>query len=354
VTTAAQFISWAASQSPGQILAAAPTLSFGALGPYAGAGISAADKIIASAPTAQTKAAATTADNIVNVAAVGLTLVGAGAMAAALKLDELFAQSAAGQAFVKWWTSGSVSSDAVELAVTGFVPINFGSGPSCKPASQAQGAPPLTSPGQLYDFPIAPNSLASLVIPVLCQGYYQIEQCTPVDKPSEMSWVGPASNLVIASLAALWNSQTSGAMIDYFVPYVPSGPEAGRGWGGWNGYGAIFNDGHPWSEKPPFVYPGQAQYAFQPLSQVPTSIADPSTEWGVGFTDPAAPGGYWSRISAKSGLWKNEMDRALTDVAWVGGAIAALALGVGIYAFVKKRNYFQVVRSIPGTIERAF
>lgn len=359
----AQFISWAASQSPGQILAAAPNLSFGSLGPYVADGVVAADKIAgASGPQAKASAAAAASESntIINVTAAGVSLVAGGlvgaGVAALLKLDEMFEQSSAGQAFVKWWASGSVSSDVTELAVTGFVPVNFGSSPSCRPASQAQGAPPLTSAAQLYDYPIQPKSLAALIIPVLCQGYYQIEQCVPIDRPSQMAWIGPASNLVIASLAALWNSQVIGPSVDYFVPYVPSGSEAGRGWGGWNGYGAIFNDGHPWLEKPPFVIPGQAQYAFQPLSQVPQSVAVPSQEFGQpGFTygaDGNPPGAMWSRISCKSGIWVGP-NLALDTVMWIGGAAAALALGIGIYSLAKKKNFFQVARSIPATIERA-
>jgi hypothetical protein len=361
-TTAAQFISWAAGQSPGAILAAAPSLSFGSLGPYVADGVTSADKIAgASGPQAKASAAAAASEsnNILNVTAAGLGLVAGAAGAAigvALKLEEMFETSSAGQAFVKWWTSGSVSSDVTELAVTGFVPVTFGSSPSCRPASQAQGAPPLTSAAQLYDFPIQPKSLAALIIPVLCQGYFQVEQCVPIDRPSQMAWIGPASNLVIASLAALWNSQVVGPSIDYFVPYVPSGSEAGRGWGGWNGYGAIFNDGNPWQEKPPFVIPGQAQYAFQPLSQVPQSVAVPSQEFGQpGFTygaDGNPPGAMWSRISCKSGVWIGS-NPALDTVMWIGGAAAALALGIGIYSLAKKKNFFTVARSIPGTIERA-
>jgi hypothetical protein len=46
--------------------------------------------------------------------------------------------------------------------------------------------------------------------------------------------------------------------------------------------------------------------------------------------------------------------QALDALAWIGGAAAALALGVGIYALAKKKNYFQVVRSIPSSVERMF
>jgi hypothetical protein len=110
VTTATQFVAWASGQSPGQILAAAPKLTFGALGPFAADGVNAADAIIASTgPQAQANAAsaAATSNNIIAAAAAGMSLVAGPAGAAlglALKLDQLFAQSAAGvRPLVGFW-----------------------------------------------------------------------------------------------------------------------------------------------------------------------------------------------------------------------------------------------------------
>jgi len=204
------------------------------------------------------------------------------------------------------------------------------SGPQIMCSRAAEASPyPLLTPGQLYSSPIAPRSLASVLIPVLCQGFFDVEQCRQLD-PGALGWAAAASNLTIASIASLWNAKAAGYMVDYFVPYVPSGTDIAHGFGVWAGKGLRHAGWSPWLAPPPFVIPGQAQYAFWPLASVPASVADPSTEFRTSDGSPgSAPAGYpWSRITARAGPLPTATQRTVSTVAKVAvGAGLAAAIG---------------------------
>lgn len=209
------------------------------------------------------------------------------------------------------------------------------SGPFITCSAARGAAVPLLTPQQLYEspagvpWPITPRTLASVVVPVLCQGFFDLEQCLGLD-PTSMSWAALGSNVTIASMTHLYNQQAAGGMVDYFVPYVPSFDATNHGFGVWGGKGLREAGWSPWLAPPPFVIPGQAQYAFWPLASVPASVADPSTEFHATDGSPGspAPGYPWSRITARAGPLPTATQRTVSTVAKVAvGAGLAAALG---------------------------
>ena len=327
-----QFIAWAANQPPGVILQAIESYGINPLlNSNLANGVDAARNMAWNASLSAGQAAnAKQAKNIELTVAAAMGATGVLApMGVALAAFSQFQFSSAGSAFVKAWTSGT-SGDIIGFLLTGglnFLSIS-GGGVSCKPAGQAKGAPPLLDPSQLYDFPIQPQSLASLIIPTLCHAWLQFENCEGFNNTGSISWMVPTSNVVIASIAHLWNQNTSGPRIDYFAPYVPSGPSMiNQGWGGWNGYGVINSAQTQWAFKPPFVAQYQAQYAYKPLSMVPTSIANPATE-NITSADGGiyGPGGAWSRISANAGPMATPLEAGFATAAWCLVALGAAAM----------------------------
>ena len=323
------FVAWAKAQSPGVILKKLENSSF------SGASLSGA--IEAANGLASLPFAGSMTTDQVNAISKRNTLV-----AKALASTGILAPAAA---LVSVFTQGGVIK-AFGEANYAFTHLDF-NGPHIK-CSAASGAG-LNSPSQLHGEPIPPLSLASLVIPILCQAFYDVEQCWELVAGS-MSWAAIASNIAIASIANLWNGVTPGPRIDYFVPYVPCSGMAyqtvsnvvtgemktvdclTQGWGGWNGLGLRNSDMGPWAEPPPFVVTGQSKYAFMPLSQVPASVADPATEYpdvdrGVWNGDQSwqQPGWTWSRISCNTGPLPTATQQVL-------GTTAKIAVGAGVLA----------------------
>jgi hypothetical protein len=185
--------------------------------------------------------------------------------------------------------------------------------------------------------PIVPGTLRALLIPPLCQAFADVENCRLLD-PNSTGSVAFMSNIWIASMVYAWNAGAVGFATDYFVPFIPSGPAVNNRWSGWGpGGGVTTRDWYQWGWPPPFVIPGQGKYAFQPLSQVPTSIADPSTEWKPGSQN--AVGYPWSRIRANTPPFLNVIQKA--------GAVSGLAAaGVGIYAMATRQSFLSALKSI--------
>ena len=224
-------------------------------------------------------------------------------------------------------------------------------------------------------FPIAPHSLAAMLIPPLCQAFATFENCAP-------SPIAAASNLFIASSVNLWNWGAIGPSVDYFVPFVPSTVYAYYGWQGWGtsgsaggqqvwgGGGDIYSGdtglfggqatvlSYEW--PPPFVIPGQAKYAFQPLSAVPQSVANPATEYVPGtdlkafnatgkFAFASPPGYAWSRIRANSGPFVTTGGKVLLGAA----ATAALTFTIaGAVAIAKGKTVFEVLTMAARGVEK--
>ena len=227
-------------------------------------------------------------------------------------------------------------------------------------AAAAQGSATPPANGLPAAAALEPGSLAALIVPSLCQAYAKFEQCSQTGQAA----IAIASNIFIASTVNAWNKGAVGLPVDYFVPYVPCNADAFTGWpngwqdGGWqvwasNGWLGGESSSGSWQLPPPFVVPGQAQYAFRPLSEVPASVADPSTEFAPGqaraFTggqpqtvDPLAnsgplqPGYQWSRIRANSGPFvtsagKVVLAATITSAAVFGiGAAVAAVKGVSV------------------------
>jgi hypothetical protein len=184
--------------------------------------------------------------------------------------------------------------------------------------------------------PIAPGTLSALLIPPLCQAFADVGNCRLLD-PTAMGGVAFMSNVWIASMVHAWNSGAIGFATDYFVPYIPSGPAVDNYWTGWGSGGVHTRDWNPWAWPPPFVIPGQGQYAFRPLSQVPASVADPSTEWQPGSGNPV---GYpWSRIRANTPPFLNLVEQTIAGTAIVAG-------GIGIYAAVTRQSFGAVLKGM--------
>jgi hypothetical protein len=222
---------------------------------------------------------------------------------------------------------------------------------------------------------LPPGSLAALVIPPLCKTFADLENCQQPGcigcpdgggyaNPTSMAPFAPSSNVLIAMLVNLWNKGAVGDWIDYFVPFVPSGPYVAIGWPGWNGGGVVQNTtslaiaaGGWFPLPPPFILPLQARYAFQPLSSVPANVADPSLEYqpwpaGTSPTDPhidpysgGKPGFQWSRIRAKTGPF---VAGSIGEKVIVGaGAAAGLSVAAAlVYAWKTGKSLSTVIELV--------
>lgn len=336
------FVAWAKAQSPGAILKKLETSSFS--GASLSGAIEAANAL-ASVPFDGTvttdEANAMSKRNAVAAKALAAT----GVLAPAAALVAVFTNSDILKAFGE--------------ANYAFTHLDF-NGPhiTCSAASGAPPGPtsPLTDPFQLHDIAPPLRSLASLEIPVLCQAFFDVEQCWEL-VPGSMSWAAVASNIAIASIAHLWNQLAPGPRIDYFVPYVPCSGMAyqtalsditggvkvvdplTQGWGGWNGKGLRNSDMGPWDRPPPFVVANQGQYAFMPLSQVPAGAANLSTEFknvdrGVWNGDQSwpQPGWPWSRISCNAGPLPTALQATMVMGAKVAAAAGVLAVAAPFLA----------------------
>jgi hypothetical protein len=331
VTALDDFVVWASVQSPGVILKKLETSSFS--GKKLAGALQAANNLQTLA--AETDEITAQKNSKMRMQVVSAALYSTGVLAPAGLAVSLFSALPLHAISMAWPT--------LRVGPTGNLEIVSGPPITCSSPGN------LTSPNLLHGDYVAPRSLASLVIPVLCEAFYDIERCWEL-VPTSMSWAAIASNIAIASIANLWNSVSYGSKIDYFVPYVPcSGMAAShgdatndpitQGWGGWNGAGLRNKDMGPWDKPPPFVVTGQGKYAFWPLSMVPKDVADPATEYpnvdrGVwtGNSSWQQPGWKWSRLSANAGPLPTVMQKTLDTTVKVAGAAGVAAVAAPFLA----------------------
>jgi hypothetical protein len=145
------------------------------------------------------------------------------------------------------------------------------------------------------------GTLAGLIVPAYGKAFLDLWNCNTFNHIPRSVPFG--FQVLAGPLLQMWNKNTSGALIDYFVPCINASDWPMR-WANFGVSGPLGSGGGPGSNLVygPFLFgngtapgPGgehiqaQGAYAFQPLSQVPASVADPSFE---GLT--------WMRIAANS------------------------------------------------------
>lgn len=209
-------------------------------------------------------------------------------------------------------------------------------GPSCVTTG-----PPMTYRQALQGSGIRPagiasNSLASLALPLFAQDVANGWNC----KPNAGTLRFLAYSTAIPGIVKFWNANSSGALIDYYVPRIWQ-PESATGYTSettQNGQGGpvklseLLNHPGPVTgyQSSIFMNSAAAPFAFMPLSQVPVWSGGGTS--GYLIKSPADEGKDWIRIKASAGPMKPPLAQTLV-AAGAGAAVAGITAAT-IYSYL--------------------